>query len=296
MDYTRPRQMLCEIAGQAWNDIIPSVMMKRFFALLPLAVVAVFVAATSLTASAAPSPQLPQFATPTPGPDGRIVYIVQPGDTCLRIQLISGVPVDQLRILNRLDENCTLSIGQEILLGLGGPSGATPTLDASQPTFTPEPPTPTPFPGLATVCVLVYDDLNGDSLRQETEVLISGGVVSITGTSGQFSSTLTSLGGIDPDCFQDVPEGTYNLSVGLPDNYFPTTTLNFELEINAGEQVFVGFGAQTAETTAVQTGDEGGANLLGIVGGVLILAGAGLGFYYWQAYGRKPKFQPPGMR
>ncbi len=271
-------------------------MMKKFLVLLPLAIVAVFLAASGLTASAAPSGQLPQFSTPTPGPDGRIIYIVQPGDTCLRIQLISGIPVDQIRILNRLDENCTLSIGQEILLGLGGPSGATNTPDASQPTTTPEPPTPTPFAGLATVCVLVYDDLNGDSLRQETEVVIDGGVISITGSSGQYSSTVNSIAGIEPSCFENVPEGTYNLSVGVPDNYFPTTSLNYQLDVSAGENIFVDFGAQTAETTAIETGDDSGTGLLGILGAVLVLGGLGLGVYYWQVYGRRPKFQPPGLR
>ncbi len=259
--------------------------------LLTLALALVLSAAFQLTAQAAPSYQLPQFATPTPGADGRIIYIVQPGDTCLRIQLISGVPVEQIRTLNRLDENCTLSVDQPILLGLGGPSGATPTVDVSLPTPIPPDPTATPFAGLASLCVVAYDDINGDSLRQETEVIIPNAVISITGTSGQFSNTLNSIAGLDPSCFENVPEGTYNLSVGVPENYFATTALDYQLEVLAGGEYFVDFGAQSNETTAIQTDNDSSVNLLGIVGLVLVLAGIGLGVYYWQSYGgRRLKF------
>jgi len=66
--------------------------------LLVLSMLAALGMSLRSTAQAAPPLQVPIY-TPTPGPDGRIIYIVQANDTLLRISLISGVPVDQLRAL-----------------------------------------------------------------------------------------------------------------------------------------------------------------------------------------------------
>src|SRR5512134_2905697 len=101
-------------------------------------------------ARAAPLLQLTPFPTPTPGPDGRIVYKVQDGDTLLRIALIAGITVDELRGLNEITGD-NIFVGQELLLGLGGPSQVTPTPGPS-PTRTPLLPTPSPQPGLANLC------------------------------------------------------------------------------------------------------------------------------------------------
>ena len=50
--------------------------------------------------------------TPTPGPDGRIIYLVKAGETCTQISLLYGVTVEYIRTTNLLDENCTLRAGQ----------------------------------------------------------------------------------------------------------------------------------------------------------------------------------------
>ncbi len=121
-------------------------------------------------AQASPQFQYTPFPTPTPGPDGRILYKVQPGDTLLRISLIAGVPLDELRGLNKLVGD-NIVVGQELLLGLGGPSQVTPTPGPS-PTPTIEPPTPTPIAGAGILCVLLYNDRNGNSIRQEEEPTI----------------------------------------------------------------------------------------------------------------------------
>ena len=67
------------------------------------------------------------YQTPTPLPDGRILYIVQPWDTCVRVWLLTGVSIDQIRILNNLDLNCVIAPGQKLLIALAGPSEATAT-------------------------------------------------------------------------------------------------------------------------------------------------------------------------
>lgn len=267
--------------------------MKRILTLTALFLTLLFLASYALTVQASAPVQGTQFSTPTPQPDGRIIYIVQQGDSCFRISAITGVPEAQLRSLNRLDENCALSIGQELLLGIGGPSGPTPTTEIAVTPTTGPTPTATPLPGAAQLCIVLYDDLNGDALRQDTELFIPDGALSITGASGQFSQTSVTVAGPDPLCFEQVPEGTYNISVAAPTGYNATTQLNHTLTIRAGEQVYVDFGAQQAAVSLpAETGEpeSGSSNLLGMLGIGLLLAGLGLGIFAKLFYGRKPMY------
>ena len=76
-------------------------------------------------------------------------------------------------VLNNLTSD-NIVVGQELLLGLGGPSETTPTPGPS-PTPTPLLPTPSPRPGSGDLCILLYNDINGDAIRQESEPSISRG-------------------------------------------------------------------------------------------------------------------------
>ncbi len=254
-----------------------------------------------LTAQA--SGQQQQLVTPTPGADGRIIWIVVEGQTCTQIATLAGITISQLIALNGLDQSCSLIIGQRLVIGTGGPGGTTPTAaSAAAATATPGPATQTPIPGSINVCVLLYDDLNGDALHQDAEPAIENGAVSISGTSGQYSQTAATLAGTYPVCFEKVPVGTYTISVAAPTGYNPTTLLNYTIEvkqgdvktgdIQVGDRVYVDFGAQ--KSSLVTAGGNNAANtgedntLLGIVGGILLLAGGGLALYAWRMYGRRP--------
>lgn len=234
----------------------------------------------SIPASAAPVLQLTPFLTPTPGPDGRIIYIVQPNDTLLRISLIAGIPIDEIRGLNNLVGD-SITVGQQLLLGLGGPSQLTP-IAGPRPTPTEAISTPTALPGKGILCVLLYNDRNGDSVRQEDEPSIPGGAISISNLSGSVAETTKTGGGLEHTCYQDLPEGQYNISVAIPDGYNPTTVGNYVLKLNAGDETYLNFGAQeNAETQAeapTPTG-SGKSPILGIVGGLLLLSGVGLGIF-----------------
>jgi murein DD-endopeptidase MepM/ murein hydrolase activator NlpD len=253
-----------------------------FFLLAALALRLPFAAQASGTA------QLQQYASPTPGPDGRILYTVQPGDNCISVSLLNGITLEQLRALNsNLDENCSLRVGQELLLGLGGPAAASPTSGPS-PTPTPIPPTPTPFTGTTEICVLIFEDQNGDALHQELEPGIEAGAVSVSNSAGTFSQSKTTTSAPDPDtglaasvCFNDVPEGTYTISAGVPDGYNPTMLPTYTLEVKAGDRAAVAFGAQSRLQTVEQPGAEPGSRstLMGILGAVFLLGGLGLGWY-----------------
>lgn len=255
-------------------------MSKKNYFVLVLMVLALVWLGVQRPALASPLLQLTPFPTPTPGPDGRILYRVQPGDTLLRISLIAGVPLDELRGLNNLVGD-NIVVGQELLLGLGGPSQVTPTPGPS-PTPTVEIPTPTPLPGAGMLCVLLYNDRNGDSIRQEDEASIPGGAISVSNRSGSFSETTTTGSGLEPFCFENLSEGQYSISVAVPDGYNPTTATSYELSLRAGDETYLGFGAQVNSETEAEAPTVGGSSrspVLGILGGLLLLAGVGLAIF-----------------
>lgn len=260
----------------------------RFLVLTALASLLLF--GLWLPVHAAPSGQQ-SAPTPTPGADGRIIYIVQPGDGCFRVAALHNISVEQLRQLNsRLDGNCTLVVGQELLIGIVSLEG-TPTLDVlptpGEPTVT-----PTPLSGTTEVCVLLFDDINGNALREETEPAVAGGAVSVTETNGKYSASQNTLIPADPEayqgiCFTNIPEGNYNITVGIPDNYNPTMELSYALDVNAGDRAFVDFGIQSRDVVVdpgASPGSGGGTSpVLGILGALFLLGGAALGYYAWRS-------------
>ncbi|MCJ7715655.1 MAG: LysM peptidoglycan-binding domain-containing protein, partial [Anaerolineales bacterium] len=137
---------------------------------------------------AAPNPQLTNFPTPTPGSDGRIIYIVQEGDTLWRIAAVSEVDIADLRDRNNLSADDIVYPGQQIILGLGGPAAQQPTA-APVTTQAAAEPTNTPVPGFGTLCVLLFEDTNGDSMRQEEEISVLGGAINISNRDGSISIT-----------------------------------------------------------------------------------------------------------
>jgi LysM repeat protein len=239
----------------------------------------------SLPGGAQAGQSVPQFQvpvyTPTPLPDGRIIYIVQANDTLLRISLISGVSVEELRGMNNL-VNDIIVPGQELLLGFGGPAETTIT-PGPTPTPTVEIPTPTPEPGTGNLCILLFNDSNGDSLRQEEEPSIEGGAISVSDRSGEMSETVETIPGLDPQCFEGLSEGDYTISVAVPTGYNPTTRTSYELRLGAGEEAFIDFGAQpNSETLAEEPilPVEGQRSpVLGIIGGAILVVGVVLALF-----------------
>jgi LysM domain len=271
-------------------------MARKIFVVI-LFVFFILIMRMALDVQASPEGQVLQYATPTPGSDGRIVYIVQAGDSCLRISLLTGVTVDQIRLLNRLNENCDLREGLELLIGFGGPSASSPTPGPS-PTPTEVLPTPTPVSGgLAQICVLLYEDVDGDGKRQETEPAIAGGAVSVTNLKGGYSQTLNTIPG-DPEaefqgtCFTDVPQGEYTVSVGIPDGYNATTALDYNLmgvnKVQAGNTVYLPFGAQPGSVPTVNPAAESRSPTIAIVGALMLVVAGGL-FWYARRMTSGPK-------
>lgn len=239
------------------------------------------------TATSAPVvPVITPFTLPTPMPDGRIVYTVKPGDSMWHIAAVAGLTVEQLKAMNNLTST-VVSVGQQLVIGQVTPAEPptpvpTATLEGPPPTET-----PTPAPVLATgtgeVCVLLYDDANGNGLRDSGEGLVAGGQFTVTDPSGAPVDGYTTTGAeTEAECFEQLAEGSYTIGVGIPAGYNPTTSTNYPLPLQKDSVVNLEFGAQkSGDTGATQGGVTGGGRLqtalFGAAGVVFLLLAAGVG-------------------
>lgn len=234
--------------------------------------------------AAASNPALPPaqvlYQTPTAGGDGRILYTVKKNDTCISISLLNNVSLDELRRLNNLSSTeCAIREGQQLLLGVVVKT--TPTIGPS-PTPTPILPTGTPFAGTGEICVVLFEDINGNARADSGENFLADGTISLSERKGKVNlSGITSANADAPKCFLELSEGEYNISVASPQGYNPTTSMNQSLKLQAGDRSIVDFGAQQSlrSPPPAQVQQEGRSPLLAIVGVVLILVGLGLGLY-----------------
>lgn len=257
---------------------------------LPLFLLLLIVLGLSLSTWRLPaSAQGTPYQTPTPNANGDIIFKVRPGDGCISISLLTNVPIETIKSLNGLDDACVLYEGQDIILGRVEPVVLTQT---AMPTATIPPelitPSPTPSPGTATICVVLFHDKDGNGMRTLGEDYLYGGEVSVNNRDGSVSLTGTTVAGnpdeVEPRCFPDLPQDSYNVSVAIPDDFNATTITNYALEVKAGEDATIDFGAQeSAPSAGVTTPDSARRSpVLGIVGGVILLAGLGLAFYMWR--------------
>ena len=279
-------------------------MRVRPAAIFSILLIALLCLGLSLRAEAAPAQQA--APTNTPDANGNIYYQVQNNDTCSGIAQAFSIPDFQLREQNpSINSDCTNLIpGQKLLISLSasGLGVATATL-GPLPTSGPPTVTPTAFAGTTEICVLLFNDLNGDALRQTTEPVITGGAISVTETTGKFSKTLVTTVNPDPNayqgvCFSEVPEGNYNIGAAIPDNYNATMSLTYTLDVKAGDRAFVDFGAQSRDTTVAQPnpGNRSGVSpVLGFFGGFLLLGGLGLGWYALRLRAPQSKLKRSGL-
>jgi hypothetical protein len=80
----------------------------------------------------------------------------------------------------------------------------------------------------------------------------------------------------------------------VPDEFNPTMQVGYTLTVRAGDQASVDFGAQSKTVTITDpeaTGGGGRSTALGIFGFLLLLGGAGLGYYAWRANQPKSKLK-----
>jgi LysM repeat protein len=271
-------------------------MNTRKIAILAILLTAFFALALvfSSPAKASPPAQATPLPTPTPGADGRIIYIVQDGDSVWVIAAKFSLDLAELYALNNLDPDNPLIVpGQGLLLGLAGPADTNPTAAPAQ-TPTSALPTEAPSPGAGVLCILVYDDINGDAFHQELEPSIGGAAISISARSGSYAETVETEAQAEPlpICLEALSEGSYSVSVAIPEGYNPTTQLTFDLPLMAGDESNIAFGAQQSSTAVEENPAEvqegGTVPVFGIVGGILLVAGIGLALFAGRLRRRPP--------
>src|SRR5690606_21555040 len=102
--------------------------------------------------------------------------------------------------------------------------------------------TPEGMPGTGSICVLLFDDVNGDAMRHDTEFGIPGGAASVSERTGLASRTGDTVQQTGTDglpvavCFADLPGGEYTVSVAAPQGYNPTTAQSATIQLNAGDE------------------------------------------------------------
>ena len=256
------------------------------------------------------------FKTPTPGADGNIIYVVQLGDTLYRIAGITGVTVDQIRSLNGLTSDI-LSVGQRLIIVQGaskpaatktataaGTAGASATAaitstEATQAaasatsTLTATAAGPdatqvaqqTAAAGVGTVCALLWNDKNGDGVRDGTEGLLPGGQIAVVEiTTGKPVQAYTTDGVSEPHCFNHLPAGQYTVSFAAPAGYNATTATSAPIDVAVGSTSTLEFGAQASAAIANQPAPRPSSSALLtallLAGGVVfLLLAAGVGAF-----------------
>ncbi len=242
---------------------------------------------------------LTSFPTPTPGLDGRIVYVVKPGDTLWRIAAVAGISLEELRALNDLTTDVVF-VGQQLVLGVvsvpdtptpaptegvpGGSGEATPAPPATEVAEKP------PETLTGNVCYLLFEDSNGNALRDAGEGLVATGQFLLANANGEpvDAYTTTADASQEPHCARELAVGAYNISVTLPAGFNPTTNTSSPLSLDPGATVNLEFGAQeSSRPTPESDAPSLSANtrlrtaLFGAAGVVFLLLAAGLaGFLF----------------
>ena len=208
--------------------------------------------------TAAPTATVPAcypaaFVMPTPQADGTTIYIVRPCDSLWSIAANVGITLEQIKALNGLTSN-VISPGQRLIIKQGAAPAATeppaPTTDPNAP-----PATQVASVGAGTLCALLYNDANGNAVRDANESLLAGGQFSVVDTAtGAPVQAYTTDGLNEPHCFENLPAGQYTISSAAPANHNATGNSAYPLQIDAGSLYNVEFGAQASGNAATPGG------------------------------------------
>jgi hypothetical protein len=155
---------------------------------------------------------------------------------------------------------------------------------------------------LAQVCVLMFDDVNTNRLRDNGEALLPGGTIALARDGETVASHQTN--GVDePHCFTDLQSGAYIALAAAPEGFGLTSPDQRRVQANAGPAITLDFGAaqgvqpaqpppadggtpltaETAPQTNPQSPLEQVLNVSGLVlfglAGLALLGGIGLAFF-----------------
>ncbi len=275
---------------------------------------------------------------PTPRADGAVVHTVQSGDSFWSLaiqyaQVMGITPEEALTAIPELNNNPSMiSSGMELIIVPPSEDGqavadanenaeATPQPDEAVSEETPEPITeesvssseqdttdaansrsaiaetlPQISPG--SICVQVYEDVNGDGVRAEQgESPMTDQAVTLS-QAGNTITTYVTDGSGDLHCFENLESGTYQVQLFPTADYRVTGDASWAVAIADGVMIPVSFGMQKAPNTVAEAGEPAGEStadtaaaqqeppggvtdnlgmiILGVAVVLIILAGAGV--------------------
>jgi LysM repeat protein len=110
----------------------------------------------------------------------------------------------------------------------------------------------------ASICVILFDDVNQNRIQEQGEPPLADGVLQLSANGAPQSDGQTD-GGDDPFCFTQLVPGDYVVAAGAPSGYGLTTPDQLRVRATAGAVVTVAFGAaQGVAPAAPPPPDEGG--------------------------------------
>ncbi len=243
--------------------------------------------------------------TATPLPDGSIVHTVRAGDTLYAIAYDYDVPADQIIALNAISDPGWLNIGQELIISRPGgviAAAATPETATTPPAAlpllesTPQAQAQTGVSAGGKLCVLAFQDLNQDGLKQSEELLLPAVTFTIRGANGE-PARYTTNGIQEPYCLDALASGQYQVVAQAASGYRSTLGNAYLLTVDQSTSADLAMGfaqdatasqaSATEEASPTQQSSSADDNktpsrlplILGITTVVLLLAAGGVGFF-----------------
>ncbi|UCC65380.1 MAG: hypothetical protein JSV36_10190 [Anaerolineae bacterium] len=130
-------------------------------------------------------------------------------------------------------------------------AAAPPPPPPTRPTSTPTPkPTPTPWPTFTptpvtgTICVMAFEDHNGNGVQDPADGRLPGALITISNAQGVVDEYITN-GFDEPHCFRGLSPGSYFVSEVNPAGYRSTTHDDWGVSVVNVDQVYLVFGDYT---------------------------------------------------
>jgi hypothetical protein len=131
--------------------------------------------------------------------------------------------------------------------------------------------------GPSEICVLLYDDANGNGALDANERAIPGGQLTLLdpGNGAVIKTYTTTAADTSGHCFKDLPAGLYTVAAVAPAGYNATMETSIRQQALAGQHYQLNFGAQPSAGTRPGGNVDFFTALLTALGLVLLMAAAG---------------------
>ena len=241
-----------------------------------------------------------------------LIHTVAAGETLISIANAYGVTLDQLLTLNDLDPDAYLQIGQLLLvipdavrveeegadeqaeagereseeetpktLSAAGHAAA-PIIEASAPMMDPANLSP-------QICFIIFADENQNGMREPDETKLGAGEVILFDDAGIEQLHYTTDGEAEPYCVRDLGRRMYRLEALAPEGYGISGAASLWLDLRAGGNLPLEFGARPGLARADVTAPDSAADpetatgaepsgLLRELSGLVVMVVAGLVF------------------